>query len=120
LALHRTINAHTLVMFDLSRLAKLALEAGEPEQAYRYTQEVLDWTSEHGAERFWDPWLIHYTNYLVLQANNQPEQAETILKEAYTLLQTRAERISDPDLRRCFLNNVKINRLIAETWAERK
>lgn len=118
LTLHRAIEAQTLVMFDLSRLAKLALEAGDELNAYSYTNEIIAWTSRHGTERFWDPWLIHYNNYRVMQANERPEQAQAILEEAYTLLQKRAERISDPGLRRCFLKNVKINRLIAEAWEQ--
>ncbi|NIV00256.1 MAG: hypothetical protein GWN55_02785, partial [Phycisphaerae bacterium] len=118
LTLHRAIEAQTLVMFDLSRLAKLALEAGDKVNAYNYTNKIMVWTSRHGAERFWDPWLIHYTNYRVMQANDRPEQAQAILEEAYTLLQTRAKRISDSGLRDCFLNNVKVNQLIAEAWVQ--
>ena len=113
---HRAINAQTLVMFDLSRLARLALAINDLPVAYSYTQEVIEWTSQYGAERFWDPWLIHYNNYQVLQANKQTEQAQAILEEAYTLLQTRAKRISDMELRKCFLERVAVNRLISEAW----
>ena len=113
---HRAINAQTLVMFDLSRLARLALAVNDLPIAYSYTKEIIDWTSEYGAERFWDPWLIHYTNYQVLQANKQTEQAQAILEEAHTLLQTRAKRISDAELRKYFLEKVAVNRLIIEAW----
>jgi hypothetical protein len=96
----------------------LALQGGQPEAAYAATQEVLAWTSEYGVERFWDPWLIHYANYRVLKANDRLDQAGIILEEAYHLLETRARRISNPQLRACFLERVKINGMIAQLYHE--
>ena len=42
--------------------------------------------------------------------------AQTILEEAYTVLHQRAEQISNPKLRRRFLQNVSVNRQIEQAW----
>lgn len=114
LALHRSIGAETLVMFDLSRLSLLALDEGKVAEAYQHAQAVITWTAEHGAERFWDPWLIHYVNVHVLRAAGYTHEAARILDESYDLLQKRAGRISDVGLRGSFLKNVAVNRWIVE------
>jgi tetratricopeptide (TPR) repeat protein len=114
LGLHRAIGAETLVMFDLSRLAWLALAEGKVAEAYQLAQAVMTWTAEHGAERFWDPWLIHTINVQVLRAAGREEEAGRVLAEAYDLLQRRAGRISDVGLRGSFLKNVAVNRWIVE------
>jgi hypothetical protein len=103
-------------MFDLSRLSLLALQADQVAEALRMTQEILNWTSEHGTASFWDPGLIHYANYQVLKAGDQLEQAQAVINEAYDLLQTRAQRISNAQLRGCFMEEVKINQLIVQAY----
>jgi len=62
-----------------------------------------------------EPFRILLTCYQVLKANDDP-RANTILSDAYNLLQTRAANISDEHLRDCFLNNVAVNREILETY----
>jgi hypothetical protein len=87
----------------------------EPE-ALPMTQQILNSTSDHGTASFWDPGMIHYANYQVLKAGDQLEQAQAVINEAYDLLQTRAQRISNAQLRGCFMEEVKINQLIVQAY----
>ena len=54
----------------------------------------------------------------VLQASGDPRAGE-VLANAHTMLQERAARIDDEELRRSYLENVPYHREIMEEWANR-
>jgi hypothetical protein len=64
-----------------------------------------------------EPLRIYLTCYRILKANADP-RAEEVLAEAHNLLQERAAKITDKELRRSFLENVAAHReLVSELQA---
>lgn len=57
------------------------------------------------------PQRLLLTCYRVLAAN-QDLRAAALLRQAWQVVQDQAEKISDPDLRTTFLNNVPVNRVL--------
>lgn len=62
-----------------------------------------------------EPFLAHLICYNVLRADEDPRAGE-ILDVAYHLLQERANKIDDLELRRSFLENVPYHREIVEAF----
>jgi len=56
------------------------------------------------------------TCYRVLQAGGDP-RAREVLTNAHAMLQERASKINDQELRRSYLENVPYHREILEEWA---
>jgi len=75
--------------------------------SYLETHPTLDGTIE--------PLRVYLTCYRVLRANEDPRAGE-VLSAAHRLLQERAARIDDEQLRRSFLENVAAHREIIEAW----
>ena len=118
LAIQNEIGATTLAIFDLSGLARIALEQQDLEAAHDHISTVADWVLSGNAQKFWDPWVIYQSSYQVLTALGEADMARTILNEAHTLLHQRATEISDEYLRECFLSHVEANREIEQAWQE--
>ena len=118
LAIQSEIGAMTLAIFDLSGLARIALEQQNLEAARNYISTVTDWVLSGNAQKFWDPWVIYQSTYQVLTALGEVDTAYAILDEAHTLLHQRAAEISDEYLRECFLSHVEANREIEQAWHE--
>ena len=64
-----------------------------------------------------EPLRIYLTCYRVLLANGEPS-AGKVLGAAHRLLQERAAKIDEEDLRRSFLENVAAHREIVKEWEE--
>jgi predicted ATPase/class 3 adenylate cyclase len=103
-------------------LASIQMAQGEYKQALIQVDEILAYIDEntppkvstHPLDGTEEPFRILLTCYKVLKANKDP-RANSILMDAYILLQQRAVNISDKHLRNCFLNNVAVNReIVAE------
>ena len=56
-----------------------------------------------------EPYRVYLTSYHVFQAN-EDARAQTILGDAYRLLQEQANKISDEATRWSFLNNIPAHR----------
>lgn len=111
-------------MEALAGLAGVAMAREKPNQAMNYVEEILDYLEietpamGHPLDGTIEPLRIYLTCYQVLKASQDP-RSEEILKEAYDLLQKRAAKISDEQLRRCFLNNLAANREIVHQYESR-
>ncbi|MDM8531425.1 tetratricopeptide repeat protein [Anaerolineales bacterium HSG25] len=116
LQIHQEIGATTLVIFDQTRLAHLALQANNDKTARQNTEAVTAWILDGKAQQFWDPWSIYLSVYQLLSALGEADTARQLLNEAHTLLEQRATQISDEKLRHCFRNRVTVNREIIEAW----
>jgi tetratricopeptide (TPR) repeat protein len=100
------------LMESLVMLAKVRLVQEQPAQALATLAEVMVYVdedgrfdgSEYGLRNFW---LI----YQVMQANDHP-RAAAVLETAYTLLQQQAGAITNPNLRRQFLESFPWHRAI--------
>lgn len=119
MALRRELGEISAAIDDLAGLAHTALLQNNLTEATTYTQEILAWLDENGTGGIEYPLQVYLTCYQVLQATTNGAtgpQALTILSQAHTMLLEQAHGISDPDLRRSFLENVAANREIIEIW----
>ena len=102
-------------------LAQTTLSLGFPEQALAQVNEVLRQLQQIAAsgnenqllEGLVDPGRIYWACIQVLQTL-QDDRAPGILQEAADLLQARARRIADEELREHFLEDVPANREILQ------
>ena len=119
LEIRRSLEQPDLATEPLAGLARLGLTRGDIAAAGAYIGEVLAHLdgggSLHGTD---EPLRVYLTCYMVLLAAGDPLAGE-ILDSAYRLLQERAAKISDPDMRRTFLENVPYHREILQSWEGR-
>lgn len=117
--LRRELGQDSLAIDDLAGLARVAMARNDHQQALTHIEEILAWLEENGPDGIEYPFQVYLTCYHVLAASTEDrqEQARTILAEAHTMLLDQANGITDPDLRRSFLENVAANREILEIWA---
>jgi adenylate cyclase len=105
LALWRELGSAPLALEPLGGLARASLARDDPAQAQAYVEEILSALDE-SALRESDQALYAYLDcYRVLRALADP-RADSILRTAHELLQARAARITDAELRRSFLEAI--------------
>ena len=127
LDLRRELGQHHLAPEPLAGLARVALTREDPSAALAYLEEILSHLETGGPstgsgcsiDGTGEPLRVYLTCYRVLRANQDP-RAERVLEEAHNILQARAAKIDDEDLRRSFLENVTANREIAVEWKSRE
>jgi tetratricopeptide (TPR) repeat protein len=116
LDLRRELGQSHLVPEPLTGLARVALARGEMAQALAHVEEILSYLEAHPTlDGAYEPLRIYLTCHQILRAVEDP-RAEEILDAAYRLLQERATKIDDEDLRRSYLENVAAHREIVATW----
>ncbi len=115
LALRRELGQTRLAMDPLAGLARLALAQGDLPQARAYAAEILNHLEKSSLDGADEPCRVYLTCYRVLCAV-QDSGAQAILSKAHGLLQARAARIGDEELRRSFLENVAAHREIAHLF----
>jgi ribosomal protein S20 len=105
----------------LAGLARIFMARSAMQNALIKVEEILIYLETeapkvgHPLDGTKEPFNIYLTCYQVLNAIQDP-RAPKILSEAYTLLKTRADKISDEQLRHSFLNNVAANRDIVREY----
>ncbi|MBN1484881.1 MAG: tetratricopeptide repeat protein, partial [Chloroflexia bacterium] len=107
-----------LVIESTAGLARIFLSQGDLGQAFLYAEEILDYLREGSLEGIENPFEVYLICFRILQAHDDPRSAE-ILQQAHRLLQERAARIDDAEMRRSFLENVVAHREIGQLWSER-
>jgi tetratricopeptide (TPR) repeat protein len=106
------------MLYDaLAGLARTYLAQGDLAQAQAHVEEILSHLQVGSLDGTVEPSRIYLTCYQVLRANGDPRAGE-VLEAAYHLLQERAAKIDDEELRRSFLENVKANREIVAAWEQ--
>jgi tetratricopeptide (TPR) repeat protein len=114
LEIRRSLGQPHLACEPLAGLAQLALAQGDLSAAQNYAGTVLDHLQGGGTlEGTDEPLRVYLACYRILEAIRDPTSTR-VLEAAYNLLQERAAMISDPDMRRNFLENVPYHREILE------
>jgi tetratricopeptide (TPR) repeat protein len=113
LDLQRELGEHVLAVESLATLARVSLTQGDLAQAQAQVDKILVHLENNSPEGTDEPFRVYLTCYRVLHANRDP-RAQEILTTAHRLLQERAAKIGDDDLRRSFLENVTAHREIVE------
>jgi len=96
-----------------TELAQLLLALEDPGAALAATTAALANAQTMPAI----PIQLHFVHAQALRANGQAEAARQHLAQAHAQVQEVAGRLADPSLRRAWLENVWINRLILADWA---
>jgi tetratricopeptide (TPR) repeat protein len=118
LELRREIGQTSMAIDDLAGLARVKLKEGRIEQAKVYIDEILAWIEEHGPNGLEYPLRVYLSCFDVLEAVGQKELASTTLAAAQKILSEQAERISDPEARQTFLEQVPLHRQLSELAIE--
>jgi adenylate cyclase len=113
--LRRRLRQHAKVIESLAGLAHVSLLQGDLVLAQTHAEEILSYFQDSVVDGTDDPFRICLTCYRILQANRDP-RAEGVLATAHQLLQERAAKISDEELRRSFLERVPANREIVNEF----
>ena len=98
-------------------LARAALAKGDVAGARSHAEVILQHIDE--GEQLggtWEPLRIHLTVVEALEAAGD-ERAERVLRRAHQLLLEHAEKITDSDDRRCYLQAIPWHRKIADLAA---
>jgi hypothetical protein len=115
----RSLGVQHQVIQTLSELAAFALQQGELATALQRVDEILSSVDLATTQEINEPLACALICYQVLRATGDP-RAEPVLEIAWQQLQAQAATIDDETLRRSFLENVKVNRLIREFYALEK
>jgi tetratricopeptide (TPR) repeat protein len=109
LKLRREMGQHYLATEPLTGLAQIAMDQGKITVAQNHVKEIISYLETGSLNGTDDPIHVYLICYQVLQVTDPPH-AIVILKEAYHLLQERAAKINDHELRKSFMENVAANR----------
>jgi tetratricopeptide (TPR) repeat protein len=96
-------------------MASVMLGQGHAVGAYGLVEGVLRHLGEKGPARLNQPLRVYFTIYRVLQAMQQHESANEMLRTAYQLMHRHAEGLSD-ERRAAFLEAVPVHRAINAAW----
>ncbi|MBN1484135.1 MAG: tetratricopeptide repeat protein [Chloroflexia bacterium] len=102
-----------LALEPLAGLARVALAGGDLPEAQRLVEEILHSLQGCTLDGIEEPARIYLTCYQVLQAGGDKRAAE-LLQRARDLLEVRAARIADPDVRQSYLQRVPVHREIGQ------
>lgn len=117
MAIRRELGALNVAAESLASLAHLSLTLGDLAQAQAQVEEILSYLEDGTLDGTDEPFQVYLTCYRVLCAGRDP-RAEGVLVAAHRLLQERAARIEDEELRQSFLENVVAHREIIAAYCE--
>jgi hypothetical protein len=120
LAVWEEINQDSGRFRALAGLSRLALKDGQTadlRRALDRLEPIISDIEKGGVAEAEMLFEVILTCWQMLEANRDP-RAGKILERAYELLKVRAARISDPELRRSYLENNPVNRQLMEARLE--
>ena len=117
LALRGELGQPKRAIETLAGLARVSLIQGDLGQARAQVEEILSHLETKTLEGTDEPFRVYLTCYRVQRANEDP-RAREILHTAHRLLQERAAKIDDEELRRSFVENVAAHQDIVEEWGK--
>lgn len=115
-AIRQEIGEHHLIVESLTGLARASLLQADLATAQSAIDEVMAYLESNSLDGTEEPLRVCLTCYQVLKASGDP-RARDALAAAYDSLQEQAARITDPALRRSFLENVPHHRDILRATA---
>jgi tetratricopeptide (TPR) repeat protein len=103
--------------FDsLAGMARCSLNLGQLEEAKGSAEELWNYLRENGSSGMELPVLSYLTCAEIFQEAGDTKKYTTATREGYQVLMEMAEKISDPDMRRSYLENVPEHRTMVELW----
>jgi tetratricopeptide (TPR) repeat protein len=98
---------------SLAGMARCALSSGQLSEALLHACELWDYLIKNGSHGMEFPVWAYLTCAHIFLAANDVERHQMSLKRGFTELMARAEKISDPEWRTAYLNNIPEHREIA-------
>lgn len=102
---------------DLTTIASASMITDDSQSALNFAQQAITILNDCGGEGPEFPQRDYYVCYQVYSTAGLRQQAKSALKAAHALVQRRANKINNADLRLSFLENVPINHVILETYS---
>jgi adenylate cyclase len=103
--------------FSLEVVTDLCFELGKLDEALRYSKEMIEMGEINPSPYM--PERRFYIHSKILRALGQESEADEYLQLAYDRVMHVANNLTDKELRKSWLENVRVNREILETSAER-
>jgi tetratricopeptide (TPR) repeat protein len=110
------MGARALVNDALVGLARCALAQGRFDEACAQATDLWQYLTEHGSSGLDKAILAYQTCADIFDALGESERSRAAVEAGYRELMERADKISNPEWRRCFLENVSEHRAIVEMW----
>jgi tetratricopeptide (TPR) repeat protein len=114
LTIRRELDLRPFEADDLSVIAAIHLAQNAKDDAVHFAQQALAILDECEGEGPEFPQRDYFLCYQVFAAVDNTTTARHALESAYRLVMARADKITDPELRRSFLERVTINRQIVD------
>lgn len=114
LRIYKELGIQALMTTDLSTLALVHLARGEVRAACALVEDLLGIFEQSEVDPIEYPQRALYVAARVAEASGNQTVARSYLRRAQELILKRAEKISDETLRRFYLENVRMNRMILE------
>jgi tetratricopeptide (TPR) repeat protein len=103
--------------FDsLAGKARCSLNLGQHAEAKQSAEELWNYLRENGSSGMELPVLSYLTCAEIYEEVGDAKKYTAATREGYQLLMEMAEKISDPDMRRSYLENVPEHRSMVELW----
>jgi tetratricopeptide (TPR) repeat protein len=109
LGLHREMGLDVEAVDVRAGLAVVTARQGRSAEALAYARESVAWMAAHGESGVDDPVRAYVHAADALAACGQQQEAAAAMAAARALVQGRAARIVDPELRAGFLANLPLN-----------
>jgi len=100
----------------MAGLARVALQCNDLLKARERIVPILVWLDQNGADNLEEPFRVYLTCADVLRRNG--ESIDDLLARANAILNARAAKITDSDLRHSYLNNVQAHFQLRRMQAE--
>jgi tetratricopeptide (TPR) repeat protein len=110
------LDARPLAIQATAGLARAALAQAQFDSARGYVHQVWEYLSGHGAEGIELATLCYQTCADLFDALGEAATARAAVEAGYHELMARAEKITKPEWRASFLENVAEHRAIVELW----
>lgn len=108
------LNLFRLAMEPIAGLARLALAQGDLQTSQAYADQLWQYLNQHGMSSL--VLEAHLACADVFQAAGNQEDAIGVIESSYRELIDRAYRISNPEWRKAFLENVPENKQMLQYW----
>jgi len=93
----------------LAGAARCALETGNRELASQYSDEIYSYMEQNGSESMEFPILAYLTCARVYEKTGDQERRQRSIEDGYKQLMERADKISDTEWRKVYLEDVREN-----------
>jgi tetratricopeptide (TPR) repeat protein len=100
----------------LAGLARCALVKGQKEEAQQHATELCDYLDHHAAKNMEFPVWAYQTCARVFEDLGDESKSRTAIEGGYRELMSRADKISDAEWRKSFVENIPENQALMEMW----